>query len=80
MWLIWSFDYQKFKVYCLGKLKSSPWSELDGLQPETKIINEQLGKINLKGFLTINSQPAVNGEKSDSPSVGKWCLHFLFVI
>nr|ABK92634.1 unknown [Populus trichocarpa] len=62
--------YEKFKVYCLGKLKSSPWSELDGLQPETKIINEQLGKINLKGFLTINSQPAVNGEKSDSPSVG----------
>ncbi len=65
------FAYQKFKKHCLGKLKSSPWSELDGLQPETKIINEQLGKINLKGFLTINSQPAVNGERSDSPSVGK---------
>ncbi|KAF2325618.1 hypothetical protein GH714_031200 [Hevea brasiliensis] len=61
---------EKFKKHCLGKLKSSPWSELDGLQPETKIINEQLGKINLKGFLTINSQPAVNGERSDSPSVG----------
>ncbi|KAJ0092699.1 hypothetical protein Patl1_27158 [Pistacia atlantica] len=61
--------YQKFKKYCLGKLRSSPWSELD-LQPETKIINEQLGKINLKGFLTINSQPAVNGERSDSPIVG----------
>jgi methylenetetrahydrofolate reductase (NADPH) len=80
MWLIWSFDYQKFKVYCLGKLKSSPWSELEGLQPETKIINEQLGRINLKGFLTINSQPAVNAEKSDSPSVGEWCSCFLFVI
>ncbi|GMN56080.1 hypothetical protein TIFTF001_025190 [Ficus carica] len=61
---------EKFKKLCLGKLKSSPWSELDGLQPETRIINEQLGKINTKGFLTINSQPAVNGEKSDSPSVG----------
>ncbi|GLT73707.1 hypothetical protein SLA2020_455450 [Shorea laevis] len=61
---------EKFKQFCLGKLRSSPWSELDGLQPETKIINEQLGKINLKGFLTINSQPAVNGERSDSPSVG----------
>lgn len=57
--------------YCIGKLRSSPWSELDGLQPETKIINEQLGNINLKGFLTINSQPAVNGERSDSLSVGK---------
>lgn len=62
--------YEKFKKYCLGKLRSSPWSELDGLQPETKIINEQLGKINMKGFLTINSQPAVNGERSDSSSVG----------
>ncbi|KAJ8755170.1 hypothetical protein K2173_018968 [Erythroxylum novogranatense] len=62
--------YEKFKTYCLGKMKTSPWSELEGLQPETKIINEHLGKINLKGFLTINSQPAVNGEKSDSPSVG----------
>ncbi|MBA0713817.1 hypothetical protein Golax_012826 [Gossypium laxum] len=61
---------EKFKNHCLGKLRSSPWSELDGLQPETKIIHEQLGKINLKGFLTINSQPAVNGERSDSPSVG----------
>ncbi|GAV67185.1 MTHFR domain-containing protein [Cephalotus follicularis] len=62
--------HEKFKKYCLGKLKSSPWSELDGLQPETRIINEQLGKINLKGFLTINSQPAVNGERSDSLTVG----------
>lgn len=57
--------------FCLGKLKSSPWSELDGLQPETKIIDEQLSQVNLKGFLTINSQPAINGEKSDSLAVGK---------
>ncbi|KAA8532198.1 hypothetical protein F0562_006660 [Nyssa sinensis] len=62
--------HEIFKKYCLGNLRSSPWSELDGLQPETKIINEQLGSINLKGFLTVNSQPAVNGAKSDSPSVG----------
>ncbi|KAL8104550.1 putative methylenetetrahydrofolate reductase (NADH) [Apium graveolens] len=62
--------YERFNMFCMGKLKSSPWSELDGLQPETKIISEQLGDINLKGFLTINSQPAVNGLKSDSLSVG----------
>ncbi|XP_047316341.1 methylenetetrahydrofolate reductase 1-like [Impatiens glandulifera] len=62
--------HNQFKKYCLGELRSSPWSELEGLQPETKIINEQLGAINSKGFLTINSQPAVNGTKSDSPSVG----------
>ncbi|CAK9170446.1 unnamed protein product [Ilex paraguariensis] len=62
--------FQKFVKCCLGKLRSNPWSELDGLQPETKIIDEQLGDVNLKGFLTINSQPAVNGAKSDAPSVG----------
>ncbi|KAL0551444.1 hypothetical protein IC582_010532 [Cucumis melo] len=61
--------YEKFMKYCLGKLRSSPWSEL-GLQAETRMISEQLGKINMKGFLSINSQPAVNGERSDSPSVG----------
>ncbi|CAL5336864.1 unnamed protein product [Camellia sinensis] len=62
--------HEKFMKCCLGKLRSSPWSELDGLQPETKIINEQLVNMNSKGFLTINSQPAVNGAKSDSPSIG----------
>ncbi|TVU44433.1 hypothetical protein EJB05_03874 [Eragrostis curvula] len=61
---------ERFMNFCQGKLTSSPWSELDGLQPETKIIDDQLVKINQKGFLTINSQPAVNGEKSDSPTVG----------
>jgi len=65
-------------MYCIGKLRSNPWSELDGLQPETKIINEQLERINSKGFLTINSQPAVNGEKSDSPTVGG-CKRSLFL-
>lgn len=67
--------HQKFAKFCIGKIRSSPWSELDGLQPETKIINEQLGNINLKGFLTINSQPAVNGAKSETPYVGNMkCL------
>ncbi|KAM0015911.1 putative methylenetetrahydrofolate reductase (NAD(P)H) [Helianthus debilis subsp. tardiflorus] len=61
---------EKFTKYCLGQLKTSPWSELDALQPETKIIDEQLASVNQKGFLTINSQPPVNGAKSDSPSVG----------
>ncbi|XP_078435618.1 putative methylenetetrahydrofolate reductase (NADH) [Wolffia australiana] len=61
---------QRFSDYCLGKLSSSPWSDLDSLQPETKMINEPLASINTKGFLTINSQPAVNGDRSDSPVVG----------
>ncbi|KAM4122569.1 hypothetical protein ACB094_01G093900 [Castanea mollissima] len=33
--------------------------------------NSWLGKIIAKEFLTVNSQHAVNGEKSDSPSVGE---------
>ncbi|KAF8019862.1 hypothetical protein BT93_G0526 [Corymbia citriodora subsp. variegata] len=30
--------HQKFKKLCLGKLRSRPWSELDGLQPETNLL------------------------------------------
>jgi methylenetetrahydrofolate reductase (NADPH) len=59
-----------FAKYCAGELNTNPWSEAEGLQPETVQINDKLVKINSQGFLTINSQPAVNGEKSDSPSVG----------
>ncbi|KAF3792910.1 putative methylenetetrahydrofolate reductase [Nymphaea thermarum] len=62
--------HERFVNCCLGKIRSNPWSELDGLQPETMMINKELETVNSKGFLTINSQPAVNGEKSDSPSVG----------
>ncbi|KAE8820619.1 5,10-methylene-tetrahydrofolate reductase [Hordeum vulgare] len=66
-----------FVNFCEGKLKSSPWSELDGLQPETTIIDDQLVKMNSKGFLTINSQPAVNAEKSESPSVDAYIFIYL---
>lgn len=76
-YLVKTVANQKFKELCLGSLNSSPWSELDGLQPETKIINEQLGKINSNGFLTINSQPSVNAAKSDSPAIGNKFI-FLF--
>ncbi|MCD9643785.1 Methylenetetrahydrofolate reductase 1 [Datura stramonium] len=62
--------YERFMNYYLGKLRSCPWSELDGLQVETKIIDDHLGNINTKGYLTINIQPTVNGEKSDAPLVG----------
>ncbi len=61
---------QIFAKYCAGELNTNPWSEAEGLQPETVQINDKLVKINNQGFLTINSQPAVNGEKSDSLSVG----------
>jgi len=35
-----------------------------------KVISEQLAKMNELGFLTINSQPAVNGARSDDKAHG----------
>ena len=67
-----------FANYCGGGLTTHPWSELEGLQPETVQINEKLVELNKSGFLTINSQPAVNGEKSDSPSVGMYHTSYLY--
>lgn len=47
-----------------------PWSEMDSLQLETGHIKEQLVALNRRGFLTINSQPKVNGAPSSDPEVG----------
>lgn len=53
-----------FKKFCSGDLKALPWSETP-IAKETKVIDQKLEQINQKGFLTINSQPAVDGVKSD---------------
>ena len=37
---------------------------------ETNVIAKQLARINRLGFLTINSQPAVNGVRSDDKTFG----------
>ncbi|CAA6669209.1 unnamed protein product [Spirodela intermedia] len=58
---------ERFSSYCLGKLSSSPWSELDSLQPETKIINEQLESINLKG-----SSPSTASQRSTGRNPIRW--------
>jgi methylenetetrahydrofolate reductase (NADPH) len=53
----------------LGKLVALPWSD----QPpagETSVISKELAKMNELGFLTINSQPAVNGARSDDKVFG----------
>jgi len=47
-----------------------PWSEMDSLQLETGYIKDQLVSLNRRGFLTINSQPRVNGAPSTDPKVG----------
>ncbi|ORY82703.1 methylenetetrahydrofolate reductase-domain-containing protein [Protomyces lactucae-debilis] len=58
-----------FARYCLGEVPSLPWSE-SALAPEASIIQQNLASINRKGYLTINSQPAVNGAKSSDPLYG----------
>lgn len=47
-----------------------PWSEMDSLQLETGHIKEALVALNRAGYLTINSQPRVNGAPSTDPNVG----------
>lgn len=62
--------YNLFADFCRGTLSALPWSD----QPpssETTIISTQLARMNELGFLTINSQPAVNGAPS-SDRVHGW--------
>lgn len=58
-----------FAKYCKGDVAGIPWSAQQ-LEPETEIIRQRLAAINLLGFLTINSQPAVNGAKSSHKVYG----------
>ncbi|EKM50042.1 uncharacterized protein PHACADRAFT_264540 [Phanerochaete carnosa HHB-10118-sp] len=53
-----------FAKFCLGKLPALPWSD-SSPSPETSVISGQLAKLNELGFMTINSQPAVDGVRSD---------------
>ncbi|KAI9510496.1 methylenetetrahydrofolate reductase-domain-containing protein [Russula earlei] len=58
-----------FQRFCLNQLSALPWSDQPVLS-ETSIIAGQLARINRLGFLTINSQPAVNGVRSDDKVFG----------
>ena len=53
-----------FARFCLSELSALPWSD-EPVSPETSVIRKQLARMNELGFLTINSQPAVNGARSD---------------
>ena len=53
-----------------GKIDMLPWNEMEALQLETQTIKQELIQINQAGFLTINSQPAVNGAPSTDPNFG----------
>ena len=52
-----------------GSLTAIPWSE-EGLNEETHTIKEQLLKLNMKGWWTVASQPAINGVRSSDPIFG----------
>eukprot|EP01034_Spumella_vulgaris_P022768 gene22768-28930_t len=62
--------YEVFAKFIEGEIPILPWCEELTVQAETTAISPQLAKINRQGFLTINSQPAVNGQKSDHPLYG----------
>lgn len=61
--------FNLFSSYCDGALKALPWCDQQ-LQLETVTIQSELIKINRSGYLTINSQPAVNGAPSTHPTFG----------
>ena len=58
-----------FAKFCRGELSALPWSD-QVTALETSVIAKQLAQINELGFLTINSQPAVNGARSDDRVFG----------
>ncbi|KAF9461211.1 methylenetetrahydrofolate reductase-domain-containing protein [Collybia nuda] len=58
-----------FSRFCTHGLSALPWSD-QAPSTETSIISQQLARMNELGFLTINSQPAVNGTRSDDKVVG----------
>jgi len=58
-----------FRDFCLGRVLSLPWSE-QGASSEMKVIAQKLAQVNDLGFLTINSQPAVNGVPSNDKVFG----------
>ncbi|TDL23949.1 methylenetetrahydrofolate reduct [Rickenella mellea] len=58
-----------FARFCLSDLPALPWSD-QRPSAETTVIGKQLAQINKLGFLTINSQPAVNGARSDDKIFG----------
>jgi len=61
--------YDVFARYVEGRIPAIPWCETP-LQPESFLIQPLLSKLNRAGFLTINSQPAVNGVSSTDKTFG----------
>jgi methylenetetrahydrofolate reductase (NADPH) len=58
-----------FVRYLKGDLDRLPWSE-GQMSAEATVIKDDLIDLNSRGFLSINSQPAVNAAKSTDPIYG----------
>lgn len=58
-----------FIKYLSGSISELPWSD-EPITAETSLIKDELLKLNQKGWWTIASQPAVNGARSQDPTVG----------
>ena len=58
-----------FVSFCKAKINSLPWCEIP-LALESKLISEDLLKLNEMGYFTINSQPKINGVPSEDAEVG----------
>jgi len=61
--------HELFARYVENKVPHIPWCETP-LQPESYLIQSQLASLNRAGFLTINSQPPINGVPSTHPTFG----------
>lgn len=60
---------ETFAKYCSGEIACLPWSDTP-LSAESSVITKQLVECNRMGYLTINSQPAVDGIPSSDPVHG----------
>ena len=58
-----------FISFCKGSINSLPWCETPLAIESNKILND-LVSLNKAGYLTINSQPKVNGLPSEDPNFG----------
>lgn len=58
-----------FVGFMRGKIESLPWSEAP-INEEANVLVNDLVDLNSRGIFTINSQPAVDGAKSNHPIYG----------
>jgi len=61
--------YHVFLQYCTGEIPILPWCD-NSLAHETELIKDELILLNKNGFLSINSQPRINGVSSTDEKVG----------